>query len=290
MAHCYKFALIRLAPDDTRDERINIGIVVVTDDGLDVRVSRRLEKTHAISAALTPEALRELVQNLKGLDERLQHDGMEADARLELLARVGPLSLSKAGTFDAGDLSAYEERIGSIMKALVEPEPALPRIREKRSKLLTQVKAIFRQERVLAKKDETLDSHRIVPSYQLDQGLVADLVLRNGAVHVVETVDATGSEGALRKAIGDIGISALVLERARMKFGDKTHARLVYNASSALENVARPSLDAAAHQGAELTNWGSANDRHKFIHALASLATPIEANRRGRLKRFEGRR
>ena len=176
-----------------------------------MRVSRRLEKTHALSAALSPEALRELVQNLKGLDDRLRHERMEADARIDMLSRVGPLSLSKSGTFEARDLSDYEERISSIMKALVEPEPALPRVREKRSKLLTQVKTIFRQERVLARKDETLDLHRIVPSYRLDQGLVADLVLRNGLVQVVETVDATGSEGALRKTIGDIGVSALVL-------------------------------------------------------------------------------
>ena len=74
-----------------------------------------------------------------------------------------------------------------------------------------------------------------------------------------------------------------------MKFGNsKTKARLVYNASPALEDVARPSLDAAANQGAELTNWASADDRHKFIYALTSLATPIVAHRRGRVRRFEG--
>jgi hypothetical protein len=120
-----------------------------------------------------------------------------------------------------------------------------------------------------------------VTGYQLEEGLVADMVLQNGAMHVIETIDATGEDGSIRRAIGEIGIAALVLERARMKFGEaNTKARLVYNASSALEAIALPSLEAAAHQGAELINWASGNDRVRFVHSLASLATPIERKRR----------
>jgi hypothetical protein len=63
------------------------------------------------------------------------------------------------------------------------------------------------------------------------------------------------NEDSLRKAISEIGVAALVLERARMKFGDdQTHAKLVYSASLLLEKIARPSLDAAAHQGTQLIN------------------------------------
>ena len=47
MAHYYKFAIVRLAPDDARDERVNIGLVVLADHGLDVRISKRLEKVRA---------------------------------------------------------------------------------------------------------------------------------------------------------------------------------------------------------------------------------------------------
>jgi hypothetical protein len=34
MANFYKYAIVRLAPDDARDERINIGVVVFADTGL----------------------------------------------------------------------------------------------------------------------------------------------------------------------------------------------------------------------------------------------------------------
>lgn len=289
MARCYKYAIVRLAPDDARDERINIGAVIITDDGLDVRISHRLDKIRAISAGLDREILRELLGNLSELDARLRAAGIsDEEVRLEAVSRVGPLSLSKAGTFTANDLSAYEDRIKTLLKAMVDPEPAPLKGKEKRSRLLTQIKSSFRQERVLAAKDEDLSSHRIVSAYELDEGLVADLVLRNGAMHVVETVDASGDEDSLRRAIADIGIAALVLERARMKFGeDLTKARLVYNASAVLERIARPSLEAAAHQGAELTNWASADERNRFIHSLTALAIPSEQKRR-KLTRFGG--
>jgi hypothetical protein len=134
---------------------------------------------------------------------------------------------------------------------------------------------------VLAQKDEDLSSHRIIQSFELDDGLVADLVLRNGAMHVVETVEASGGEESIRKAVAEVGVAALVLERARMKFGEKeTKGRLVYSASPALERVARPSLEAAEHQGAQLVNWDSADDRAKFIHSLSMLATPVPSKRK----------
>jgi hypothetical protein len=282
MVNFYKYAVIRLAPDDVRDERINIGVVIFADTGLDLRVAKRLDKARAISAALDSQSLRELLENIRDMDKHINlNETHPVDTRAKMISRIGPLTLSELGTFIADDADSYESRIESLMCALIEPEVALRKFREKRSKLLTQVKKQFKQDRVLAQKDEDISSHRIVSGYELERGLVADLVLKNGAMHIIETVDALGNEDSLRKAIGEIGVAALVLERARMKFGqDNTKARLVYNASASLEEVARPSLEAAAHQGAELTNWASTNDRLSFIHSITSLATPLERKRR----------
>jgi Protein of unknown function (DUF3037) len=286
MAHSYKFAIIRLAPDDGRDERLNVGAIVFNDQSVDVRIPPKLDKVRALSAAADTVVLHELISSFADLDARFRDAGQDSvEARHSAVSAIGPLQLSALGTFAARDATAYEERIQAILKTMVLSEPALKKIRDKRSKLLKQVKTVFRQERVLAKKDEDLSSHRIVSSFELDEGLVADLVLRNGALHVVETVDASGDEGSLRKAISDVGIAALVLERARMKFGtDNVKGRLVYSASSSLERVARPSFDAAAHQGAELVNWASNDERNKFIHSMAMLATPVP--KKGRNVKF----
>ncbi|WP_100965187.1 DUF3037 domain-containing protein [Bosea sp. FBZP-16] len=283
MARSYNFAVIRLAPNDTRDERVNVGIAIVTDDGLDVRVSRKMDKVRAISNAIDAGALRDLVLSMREVDAQLQLAGLKSpNERLEHLNRIGPLMLSTSGAFMAETMEAYERRIESIMTAMVEPEKAPTRVREKRTRLLTQMKKVFRQERILAQRGEGLGSHRIVPGVEMEEGLVADLVLKNGKFHVVETVDASAEAETPRKALSDIGISALVLERARMKFGSNISTRLVYVASPSVERIAIPCLEAASHQGAELVNWASQSDRRKFVADFASMADPIPKKNSGR--------
>jgi hypothetical protein len=179
--------------------------------------------------------------------------------------------------------------MSSILKAMVDVEPAPRVVREKRSRLLTQVKRVFKQERVMAKKDEDLSSHRIVTAFELDDGLVADLILRNGSLHVVETVDATNEDETAKKAISEVAVSAIVLERARMRFGkENTKARLVYSASATLERAAKPSLEAVEHQGAQLVNWESNEDRTRFIQSMSMLATPIPSKRSRKIARVTG--
>ena len=278
MAHSYKFAIIRLEPNDVRGERLNIGALILRDERIDVRLTRRMERVRAISAAIDISTLKGLVGNFDGLDKQLRKEGpADSESRFKNLSRIGPLALSQVGTFVAESESAYEARVEALLTMLVEPEPAAKHLRSKKTKLLSEVKKIFRQERVLAGRDEGLESHRIVTSYSFDDGLVADLVLRNGAYHVIETVDASGDEHAFRRAVTEIAISALVLERARMRFGEKaTIARLVFTASAALEKIAQPSLDAAEHQGTELINWASSDDRNRFVQKLSAMAIPIE--------------
>jgi hypothetical protein len=111
----------------------------------------------------------------------------------------------------------------------------------------------------------------------LADGLIADLALKNGTMHVFETVDVSSTEATPRKAVTDIAVSALVLEQARINFGSHgTRARLVYDASPSIESAAQSCLDAAEHQGTELINWASTTDRIKLITTITSLAVPAE--------------
>lgn len=286
MAHSYKFALIRLSSGDARGERLNIGLAVFLEDQLDVRLASKLEKVRALSAALDPDEVRNLMLGISDMDQRLLDTGVQdAQRRVKMIGQGSPASFSPVGEFFAIDSDTYEEQVTSILRALVEPEPAPRTLKVKRSRLLTQVKETLRSDRVLAVKGEDLSSHRVVPNLELENGLVADLALKNGCMHIIETVDATGGEEALRKAVSEIAVSALVLDRARIKFGeDRTTTKLVYSASASLERVALPSLKVAEHQGAELVNWASAQDRKAFLGNLSSLATPIP-RKREKLKR-----
>lgn len=291
MDRSYRFSILRLSPGGVRDERINIGTAIFSENGVDVRLPTRLDKIRVISAALDQSAIRDIAEAINDRDvESVSAGIIDADARVRAIGQLGPISLSETGTFVCDDQREYEARVTAIFQSIIDPEPAPKVVRSKRSRLLTELKKALRSQRVLARRDEDIKSHRIVSDYELAEGLVADLALKNGAIHIVETVDVSVEATTVRKAVADIAVSALVLEQARINFGEQgAKTRLVYNAQPTIESAAQSCLDAAAHQGAELINWASTGDQIKLITTLTSLATPVETagERRRRLQRGE---
>jgi len=284
MARWYSFAVARLAAHPNRDERLNVGLVIFDEARIDVRPAKNLDKVRAISAALEADKVRGAVQRLAELDGMLRStEGVvDPDARLRALATISPLEFSGLGRFEAHSAEAYEQSIGQILGRLVEPEPAPMRKSVRRSRLLSSIKAAFKAERVMARKGEDLSAHRVVAGWPLAEGLSVDLLLKNGAMHAIETVDAQSDDISIRKLVSDIAVSALVLERARMTFGEgETTGRLVYNATATNENLAKPSLLAAEHQGATLINWASRDDQLRLISDITKLAIPIERKQSG---------
>ena len=151
------FVMISLSfaclPDGSRGESLNIGLAVFDQDKLDVRAGARLEKIRALSAAVDPSTVQEIIENLPNLDQKLRDTGLvSAEDRLRMLSRIGPVSLSLTGQFVADNASTYEARLSAIMKAMVIPEVAPKRFQHKRSRLLTQMKAAFRLEGVMTKR------------------------------------------------------------------------------------------------------------------------------------------
>ena len=281
MGHSYSFAVIRFAPDDVRGERLNIGLIVFTDHGVDIRLSRRLDRVKVMSGALNIDSVALIAHNLEHLDAFSRQEGkLTVAERADAFKRVGPLALSEVGTFVTAATGGYEERIQQIMRVFVEPEPAIVKSATKKTRLFSEIKMAFKKKNVLASKHEGIESHRIVFNHAIYDGLFADLCLKNSVYHIIQTVDASGDENMLRRSISSIAVSALVLESARMKFGQETKGRLVYQASASLEKFARPSLDAAQHQGSELINWASVDDRLKFINTISALAEPLEPEKK----------
>ncbi len=282
MTRSYNYTIAQLAANPARGERLNLAIVVFDEDAVSVYSARNLEKVRAISAAINRESIEQALGNINVLNEILLDEGLSSiKERLHSLDSMSSLNFSGLGSFFAQDARAYDSAIERLLKQLVEPEPA-PNLRppQRRTKLLTSIKAAFRSEKVLAKKGEGLDSHRVVPNQELAEGLSADLVLKNGNMHVVQTVDASQAERS-KRAIQEIGISALVFEQARISFGDElAKPRLVYSANAAMENAIKAALYAAEHQGADLINWESRDARTRFIVDLSSLAQPTEIQQR----------
>lgn len=283
MARSYKFSVVQFRAHPLREERLNIAIAVFRDDGLDIFLGRKIDKLRAISAAIDLPEVERSVHALVEIDAFVRSTGVQSlDQRLRELSSLGSFDLSALGEFLAPDRRAYEHRIDELTRTLIEPEPApAPEVRKRPSRLRRTLKEALRHERILARRGEGLEMHRVVTNQRIAEGLTADFLLQNGAMHVIETVDAGEDEAPIRRVITEVAVSALVFEGARMAFRDnETLARLVYRASSTIENALAPSLKAAEHQGAQLINWASADDQRKLLAELSKLADPAQPRHR----------
>ena len=283
MVPCYKFSLLRMAVSPPRDERLNVGLAVFRDGTLDVRLLRSLGKLNALSLAYDQDSIRAAAVALKDLDRQLSGSGDPEESRLSKLIEFAAFDFSPLGNFSANSLDAYEQQISFLMKSFVEPEPAQKNnSRGKGTKLAVALKHAFKSDRILAQRGEGLSTHRVVANVELATGLVADFVLKNGAMHVIETVDASGETSSGIRAVKDIALSALTIDQARITYGDEgTVGRLVYQASAAIEALATSALLAAEHQGIELVNWASADDQRKLLTTVTSFAVPLPRKKRG---------
>lgn len=276
MVHSYKYVIAQLQANPMRGERLNVAIVVFDNEQLYVHRAQNLDKLRAISGALNANVVDQALSNLRTTDKGIVDEGqLTAAKRLDVLQTMSPFSFSSFGQFFSDSAQAYDQTIARLLSQLVEPEP-MPRPLKlvRKSRLMGSLKAAFRAERILAEKGEGIESHRILIHEPLADGLNADFLLKNGAMHVVQAVDATINEN-IKRAIQDIGVSSLIFEQAKIKFGQSgTQSRLVYSANSSVEKSISSALFAAEHQGTELVNWQSKDQRTKFIVRMSELAEP----------------
>ncbi len=282
MAHCYKFSLVGLLGAAPRDERLNVGVAVFLNGNLDVRLLRSLRKVSALSLAFTDESIRAASANLSDLDAQLSLPNDTPNERLARLQQISPFAFSSLGEFVASTPLAYEQEISGLMRAFVEPEPALRAGRGKATPLTSSLRRVFKSDRVLAGKGEDLSAHRVMVNVELASGLVADFVLKNGAMHIIETVDAASENSSAVTIMKNIGLAALTIEQARINYGeDDTRGRLVYQACPQTEMLATPGLLAAEHQGIELVNWSSLDDQRRLREVISSLAHALPRKSKG---------
>jgi hypothetical protein len=250
---------------------------------LDVRLLRSLGKLNALSFAYDPDSIRSAADCLSDLDRSLSEKGEAEESRLTKLVEFSAFQFSAVAHFIAASTEAYEQQIAFLLKSFVEPEPAAKKTaRGKGTRLAISLRNAFKSDRVLAQKGEDLSAHRVVPNVELATGLVADFVLKNGAMHIIETVDASGEASTAIRVIKDIALSALTIEQARITYGENsTVGRLVYHASADTETIATSALLAAEHQRIELINWASADDQRKLLTTVTTLAIPVPRKRGG---------
>lgn len=276
MVSSFEFAVMQFASHQVRGEALNIALIVNGPRGIEVLGSRRLDKISAISAAVSVEEVRDDLDRASDLIAKLIGEKRSFSESIQEFSLFSCLKLNLFGSIVAHDQQSFDEEISRLLTQLVEPEPAPPRPHKKRDTgLKADIRHVFKNNRLLAKKGDTLQNHRVISNHPISDDVVLDFALQNGALHAFETVDVSDASWSVKRAFNEFAISVFTLELAKISIKSQlVKPNLIYRSSSSIEEIVRNSLDTAESQGITLFNWNSNEDKIRLLEKVEKYAAP----------------
>jgi hypothetical protein len=247
-----------------RGEKVNVGLAVFLPDRIDLRMPE-VRKLRALTGHSWNEIGQSYINHLtRSFDANASPD--------EMIRGIGftseTFSFSEPGEIAVpSDPTAYEARIQKVMEAYVI-RPKLSKA-EKQLRINTEISKFLKARKVLAKKGQTIDDHRVIPKFVVapDKDLVADFAYKNGIYRFVATVDMRGSGGGHAKACE----RGATLHFAKANFGDNSRLIAVY----AVEPFLAPSRSSEIEilkdfSGGIAFNWLDTRSRQEFEDILVN--------------------
>lgn len=236
------YSVLYASPSRDRHELVTVGLVILREGKWDVRMLSDPSKILALNPLFPAAGIANIQKTILSILNGAENFQM-ARARL---SRYGndPSLHPFVGQFQAVENSQYEEKITGLMKRLILPVElpksveAKPRQRRLRTKLRNQ----FKKQGLFSTNPDDIEDHKIVGQYPIvaDQGLFAEFALKNGAMHVTETIDFDVQSSSLRTKVLEAQAKTLVLASATEHFGPSTHRYVVISGSN--RKHAQPSI------------------------------------------------
>lgn len=226
------YRVISLVPHPDRDERLNIGLAFRAgpSEHWEVRFSPDWRRLQAIEPDSNEEAYGGLVEWLLGMRE-YRSSTPSLDGLLERVTSLATVRVSEERrvSFRQG---LERETADWLVSRLVDPPAPSPRKRYKRGrKLQTQVSTWLGSKGLLSNDQKDVTS-RFVRDFPItDTEFTIDFAAKNGAWHLVDTLDLRVRPESLRKEkVGESALAALAFDQADKKLGDGLDVRkyLIY--------------------------------------------------------------
>ena len=273
----FKYVLLRAIPDAIRGEQINVGLVAF------------FPKRTRIYIGVEPWRLRALNPNLDSI--LLENWVTELEATLNSLPTFEDQMFFLSGGFGAiksdpvashifADSIEIADQIAlDLISQLVStPLRVLSADRSARAKpktkLQSQLKSWFRQAQLYSPRLTDLSKGRVVSGYPVDvaDDLYADFALKNGAVHVIETIDLRGLERLNKSVRGEAGLTAVLFDQAHKSLSPETRCVAITTADD--YSIVKPVLGLIARYADDMISLESAADRQRFADFIYQSLHP----------------
>ncbi len=274
--HAAIYSLLTMRPDPERIDVLCVGVAAKAHDGQwhlyvpasDAKLARAGFHEAATRLPTMAGHLRELLAQCSDI----------ASARLMLGQLGSSLQLHQfEGVVCYADLAGLDEQLRAVAAESVLPPPAGARRNERtptlaqRPRLQTRLRQHFDTMGILGRSPDDLADHKVVRNYpvSLQHGLTAEFALKNGAMHITETIDFEVADDSVRTKIFEAQAKCLVMREARDSFGQNTQCYVVVAGGSA-QHAAR-SVDLLSTT-ARLFSVENAGDMSDYLERIARAA------------------
>lgn len=263
----FEYSLIRVIPDSRRGEWVNVGVCVYLAGQLDIRIHPNFSKLRALAPGIDVSFLEALPQLWQSFSQKLS----TAADKQQLLANMPLAHASGLGMFVAQPAD-YDRQVDAIVDDLVAP-PSSPLRKMPEARLVTQLKAQFRNSRLYSENVEDIARHKVVAHYPIDAKaqLYADFALRNGVLRLTETIDFRVKPDAMRNKLGQAAIKAVTLDRAKALHQDCIPS-VVYAVGPDRHSEIQAHLNLLSGYAERLYDAGNVEDMAAYMHMVNKAA------------------
>lgn len=269
------YSLLLMNPTIDRLDTVVAGAVFLRAGGWDVRLAANAQKMKAIDPSF-PEG--RLTQTSALTYQLARHVTSLRDLQSSFEgAKLGVLIDPFVGSFTYSDEQDYQREVSAVLEESVNPPSlalanAAP-ISRRRNVVRRKLRDHFRARGLWSRNDQDIDRHRVVEHFpiSLSHGIVADFALKNGAMHITETIDFEVQSLKGKKL--EAQAKTFVLTEAVKVFGPNTKSYVVA-AGSTHPDVRQSVLLLSDH--AEVFALESSADMTRYVDRIAAAAGSVQ--------------
>ncbi len=267
------YSLIQFTPDRKRNETINIGLLVFLPNGINVHLCESIRKIRAVDGITSANDLKSIEARLAKIFNNLPREPKALREEFEFRRTMMPGSyqLSMLGYFAVDKADEVSLKVNQLMADLViPPKPHISR--ERGTRIVTNLRNIFRQHNLFSDSVEDIFNHRIVEKFPISDrtSLRADFALKNGVYHITETIDLAARDASLK--FKEAGLKSFVMAKAKLELGKETKCYAVYSATASDEKDKSEAIDLLSEGSDYIFNLNSQKDKIDYIQKMEAAA------------------
>lgn len=264
------YSIVQIVPDSLRGESMNIGLALHTPEG---------PKLHL---HILPNRLKLLDPSLGGIDTTAYEASWQEmlssfdDPQMKwqwLKTAMSPLVISpSSGRIYYSNEDDLTKKINAILQRMVYPLKN-QRLRSKnaarRIDLNTEITNWLRKQHIFSRNMKDLTNNRVVSSFplNLEEEMFAEFALKNGAIHVLETLDLRGHANYTKGLRNEASHKAMVLDVAEEAL-EKKSERLALVAADDYAEM-KPAISLLNRKATGVLSMDSATDRQWLADFIA---------------------